>query len=298
MDISVKTLQNGFSLPVYGLGTWQMGGRWEADRTQDDKQIQAIQFALEQGITHLDTAESYGNGHSEELIALATAGYDRSKLIITSKVSGNHQGYDDLLRSCEASLKRLKTDYLDLYLLHRFPEPGTDIRDTMRALDRLVAEGAVKHIGVCNMTVNRFVEAQKHSANKLVCNQVHYSLECREIADKGVLEYCQQNDVFVTAWGPLSKGTLGQADILAEMAEKYDKTPYQVALNWLITQPNVITIPKTSSPEHLSENLGALGWELTAEDAQKLARHYPDQIIVSDRVPLDYEADIKSQRKE
>lgn len=292
MNIPVKTLKSGFALPVYGLGTWQMGGRWEADTSQDEKEINAIQFALDQGITHLDTAESYGDGHSEELIATATAGHDRSKLFITSKVSGDHQGYDDLLRSCEASLMRLRTDHLDLYLLHRFPDVGIDIRETMRAMDRLVSEGAVRNIGVCNMTVNRLVEAQKYTANPLVCNQVHYSLECREIPQKGVLEYCQQNDVFVTAWGPLSKGVLEQAAILLEMAEQYGKTPYQVALNWLITQPNVITIPKTSSPEHLTENLGALGWELSPSDWERLADEFPGQTKTSDRVPLDYEASL------
>lgn len=292
MDIPLKQLSNGFSLPVYGLGTWQMGGRWEADASQDDKEIRAIQYAIEQGITHLDTAESYGDGHSEELIATATKGYDRSKLFITSKVSGDHQGYDDLLRSCEASLRRLQTDHLDMYLLHRFPDVGTDVRDTMRALDRLVEEGVVKHIGVCNMSVNRFAEAQKHTANKLVCNQLHYSLDCREIVDKRVLQYCQENDVLVTAWGPLSKGILAKAEILHEMAETYGKTPYQVALNWLLVQPNVITIPKTSLPAHLDENLGALGWELAAEDWQRLSAGFPGQISVSNRVPLDYDADV------
>jgi myo-inositol catabolism protein IolS len=92
MNIPIKTLANGFSLPVYGLGTWQMGGRWEADISQDEKEIHAIQHAIEQGVTHLDTAESYGDGHSEELIATRDArDYDRSKLVITSKVSGDHQ---------------------------------------------------------------------------------------------------------------------------------------------------------------------------------------------------------------
>ncbi|QQS20076.1 aldo/keto reductase [Candidatus Saccharibacteria bacterium] len=293
MEIPIKTLKSGFSLPVYGLGTWQMGGGWEADTSQDEREIHAIRYALDQGITHLDTAESYGNGHSEELIAYAMQGFDRSKLVITSKVSGNHQGYNDILRSCEASLERLRTDYIDLYLLHRFPDVGTDIRDTMRAMDRLVTEGMVRSIGACNLTVDRFKAAQAVTENKLVCNQLHYSLDCREIIDKNVLEYCQQKDVLVTAWGPLSKGTLEEAALLHEMAKKYQKTPYQVALNWLITQTNVITIPKTSSPKHLDENLGALGWELSQGDWQRLADDFPGQTNRSSRVPLDYEADVK-----
>lgn len=293
MIIPTKTLKSGLSLPVYGLGAWEMGGRWEADRTKDTAEIQAIQYALEQGVSHIDTAESYGDGHCEELIAQAIIGVNRKKLFITSKVSAEHQGYDSLLRSFEASLKRLQTSYLDLYLLHRFPEVGIDIQDTMGALDRLVEEGAVKYIGVCNMTVNRFRAAQACSANRLVCNQLHYSLACREITDRGILEYCQQNDVLVSAWGPLSKGTLDEAGVLKQIAAKYDRTPYQVALNWLIDQPNVITIPKTSTPRHLDENLGALGWRLSDEDWQTLADGFPGQLTVSDRVPLNYIADVE-----
>ena len=290
MDIPVKTLKSGFSLPVYGLGTWEMGGRFEADYSKDEADITAIKYAIDHGITHIDTAESYGAGHSEELVGKAVQGYDRSKLLIASKVSKENQRYDDVLRACEASLKRLGTDYLDLYLLHRFPESGIDIAETMRAMDKLVSEGTVKNIGVCNMTINRFEAAQSHSQNKLVCNQLHYSLRVREVSK--IVEYCQQNDVLVTAWGPLQKGTLQTADILQEMADKYSKTPYQIALNWLVSQPNVVTIPKTSSLDHLEENLDVLGWQLSAEDQARLSQEFPDQQLVSDRVPLDYLADV------
>ncbi len=172
------------------------------------------------------------------------------------------------------------------------PEQNTP--DVMKAMNRLVDEGLVRNIGVCNMTIHRFEELQKMTPNKLVCNQLHYSLECREIVDKGVLEYCQKNDVLVTAWGPLSKGLLKKTSILDEMAEKYGKSSYQVALNWLTSQKNVIIIPKTTAPEHLDENLGALGWTLEQTDWQRLSDEFPDQLIVSDRGPLDYEADIKS----
>lgn len=270
-----------------------MGGGSEPDYSKDEVEIAAIQAAINHGITHIDTAESYGAGHAEELIGQAIKSTDRSKLFITSKVSAQNQGYDNLLRACEASLQRLGTDYLDLYMPHRFPEPGIDIADTIRALDRLVEEGIVKNIGFCNLTVNRFEEAQKHSANKIVCNQLEYSLQFREAEARGVIEYCQKNDVMIVAWGPLSKGMIGQVGILQEMAEKYSKTPYQVALNWLISQPNVVTIPKTTRIAHLEENLGALGWELSAEDVAHLAREFPDQQIVSARVPLDYNADIE-----
>jgi diketogulonate reductase-like aldo/keto reductase len=288
MNIPTKTLKSGFSLPVYGLGTWQMGGRTEVDRSNDDADVQAIKNATERGVTHIDTAESYGAGHAEELVAEGIKGHDRAKLIIASKVSGQNQGYDDLLRSFEASLKRLGTDYLDLYLLHRYPDEGIDIADTMRALDRLVEEKMVNNIGVCNMTIEKFEDAQSHTKNKLVYNQLHYSLEVREAEKEGLVKYCQDNDVFLSAWGPLSKGALENAQILEEMAKKYDKTAYQVALNWLIHQKNVITIPKTTQKEHLEENLGSLGWDLSEEDYDRLTKDFPNQKQVSDRVPLNY----------
>jgi diketogulonate reductase-like aldo/keto reductase len=288
MSIPNKTLKLGFSLPVYGLGTWQMGGRTEVDHSNDDADVQAIKNAIEMGVTHIDTAESYGAGHAEELVAEGIKGHDRTNLIIASKVSGQNQGYDDLLRSFEASLKRLNTAYLDLYLLHRYPDEGIDIADTMRALDRLVEERAVKNIGVCNMTIKKFEDAQEHTKNKLVYNQLHYSLEVREAEKEGLVKYCQDNDVFLSAWGPLSKGALENAPILEEMAKKYDKTPYQVALNWLIHQKNVITIPKTTQKEHLEENLGSLGWDLSEEDYARLTKDFPNQKQVSDRVPLNY----------
>lgn len=292
MDIPVKTLQSGFALPVYGLGTWQMGGRFEADHSNDEVDIAAIKSAIDHGITHIDTAESYGAGHSEELVGQAVKGYDRSQLLITTKVSAGNQSYNGLLKSAEASLRRLDTDYVDLYLLHRFPEPGIDIVETMRAMDRLVDEGLVKHIGVCNMTINRFEETQKQARHQLVCNQIHYSLSMREAVQRGVIDYCQQNDVLVTAWGPLEKGLLESATILRDLADKYGKTPYQIALNWLLSQPNVVTIPKTTHVEHLGENLGALDWGLSAEDMVRLTNDFPNQKTSSDRVPLDYAADI------
>lgn len=291
MDIPIKTLKSGFSLPVYGLGTWQMGGTREADSSNDAAEVQAIKAAIDHGITHIDTAELYGVGHSEELIGQAIKGYDRSKLLLASKVlDGMSDGYDGVLRACEASLKRLDTDYLDLYLLHRFPMH--DIAGVMRAMDRLVDEKLVRNIGVCNMTIDRFEATQSHTNNKLVCNQLEYSLQIREAEARGIIKYCQDNDVFIVAWGPLSKGALEQADILQEMAEKYDKTQYQIALNWLISQKNVVTIPKTTQLAHLEENLRALGWELSTEDMDRLTREFPNQQITSQRVPLDYAAEV------
>lgn len=268
-----------------------MGGRREVDTSRDETEIAAIRAALDKGITHIDTAELYGHGHAEELLGKALDGYDRTKVFIATKVSPEHQSYDNLLRSFEASLRRIGTSYLDLYLLHQYPSRGISIAETMRAMDMLVEEGLVKNIGVCNLTVTRFEEAQRYTKHKLVCNQVHYNVQFREVEDKGILSFCQEHDIMLVAWRPLQKGALIGSPLLIELAKKYSKTPSQIALNWLISQQNVVTISKTSSIAHLEENLGAIGWALEASDIERIRREFPDQRLQSDAVPLDYDAD-------
>lgn len=293
MNIPTKKLKNGFELPVYGLGLWQMGGARERDTSRDTEEVAAIRAALDAGITHVDTAELYGLGHAEELLGQAMQGYDRSKLFIATKVLPEHQTYDGVHRAFEASLKRIGTDYVDLYLLHAYPQSGMSVAETMRAMDELVAQGAIKNIGVCNMTPRRFDETQKHTQNKLVCNQVHYNIQVREVEARGVLEHCQDNDVFCVAWRPLQKGTLPQSTLIDELAKKYDKTPAQIAINWLISQDHVVTICKTSSTEHLKENLGAVGWDMSTEDIERIRAEFPDQRPTVDGELLTREADIE-----
>jgi diketogulonate reductase-like aldo/keto reductase len=162
----------------------------------------------------------------------------------------------------------------------------------MKAMDRLVEEGMARNIGVSNFTANRWKETQKLTANRLVCNQVHYSIRVREAEANGITKYARENDMLVTAWGPLEKGLLKPGGVLEEIGKKYGKTPYQVALNWLIAQPNVVAIPKTTHLEHLDENLGALGWNLDQDDLERLSKDFPDRKTVSDRVPLDYPAEL------
>jgi diketogulonate reductase-like aldo/keto reductase len=291
VTIPIKKLENGFELPVYGLGLWEMGGRREADASNDNHEVQAIRAAIDVGITHIDTAESYGNGHAEELLGQAIQGYDRSNLIIATKVSGEHQTYEGVLAACENSLKRIGTDYIDLYMLHRFPDPGIDIADSMRAMNELVRIGKVKNIGVCNMTQRRFNEAQNLTQNKIVCNQLHYNVQYREVEERGLLKHAQSNDVMLVAWRPLQKGMLPNASIVDELALKYNKTQSQIAINWLVSQRNVVTIAKTSSIDHLNENLGAIDWVMEQDDIERMRREFPLQQTASDAVPLDYTAD-------
>lgn len=277
MNIPTKKLGNGFELPVYGLGLWGMGGRREVDTSDDTAQVAAIRAALEQGVTHLDTAEMYGVGHAEELLATALNGFDRSKLTIATKALGSNLSYNGVKRALAGSLERMKLDYVDLYLLHWYPEPGTDIADTMRAMDELVDEGMVRNIGVSNFTPARFKAAQGASRHKLACNQVYYNVQARAAEALGVLEQCQRDDVMLVAWRPLEKGALAEAAVVTELAKKYDKTAAQIALNWLISQDHVVTISKTSNPDHLKENLGAVDWVMEPEDVERIRTQYPGQ---------------------
>lgn len=288
MNIPVKRLESGFEMPVYGLGMWLMGGKRSVDTTNDTQNIEAIQAAIELGVTHFDTAESYAAGHSEEVLGTAIQGIDRSKLLIATKVSGDNQSYDGVRQSFEQSLKRLQTDYVDLYLLHTYPDKGIPIKETMRALDELVTQGVIKHIGVSNMTPRRFNDAQQATQNKIVCNQLHYNVQYREAEASGALEHAQQNDALLVAWRPIQKGAIPDTNIIADMAKKYGKTPTQIMLNWLVSQQNVVTISKTSSIDHLKENLGALDWTMESEDIERIRKEFPHQDTVSDTYPLDY----------
>ena len=278
-----KTLKCGFSMPVLGLGTWQMGGRMERDSRNDDAgQIQALKTGLDLGFNLIDTAESYADGKAEELVGEAIRGYDRGKLFLTSKVWKTHVAYDDVLRAAENSLKRLGTDYLDLYLYHQVNNE-VPLKETMRAFDRLVSEKLVRHIGVSNFALERFKRAQACAEHKIVVNQIHYSLSVRE-PESELLPWLQENDVMIQAWRPL-RGVPDCA-LLNELCAKYGKTKSQIALNWLIMQKNIVTITASSSARHIQDNLDAAAFEMAPSDVELLTRDFPEKKFISDAVPL------------
>ena len=290
MKIPTKKLKNGFEIPEYGLGTWQMGGRSERDPSNDDKaDIEAIKRALAQGIIHIDTAEIYAAGHSEELIAIALkeSRVERKDLFLVSKVPSEHQGYEGVINACRQSLKRLETEYLDLYLLHDY-DNLFPLDETMRAMVELKDKGLIRNIGVSNFGIEHLKEAQSYSKYPIVCNQVHYNLRVREAEKSGLLKYCQENDIMIVAYRPTDKGKMFTETpaVIQEMCEKYNKTYAQVAINWLVSQPNVVTIVKTRDSGHLKENLDALDWRMEEGDIERLRKEYPDQKEVSDVMTL------------
>jgi len=266
---------HGLQIPKVGFGTWNIGGGNFANPSMDSKSLAALRSALELGYTHFDTAEVYANGHAEELIgrAVRDANADRSKLFITSKVDPRHLHHDHVLKACENSLRRLKMDYLDLYLIH-WPNPIITLEDAFRGLNQLVKEGKVRHLGVSNFRLRLLEKAKAACETPLLTDQVPYRLPDRTYADNGVLEYCQQNEILLTAYSPVKFRNLPANKTLRAIAEAHSATPYQIALAWLVTQPRVITIPMSSNPAHQAENIRAADITLTDGEMEQLNALY------------------------
>lgn len=262
------TLYDGTRLPVMGLGTWAMGGRNRPDPSQDRRALQAIQAALDIGYTHIDTAEMYANGHTEELVGQAIRHVDRSRVFLTTKVRPPNLSYQRTLKSIDGSLRRLGVDYIDLFLIHW--RDATSLAETFRALNEAVKAGKIHYLGVSNFDLDEMKEAQELSETPIVTNQVPYSLTTRRYVRNGVIPYCQENDIVVTAYSPVEEGQLQVQSVLAEVANAHGATPYQIALAWLVQQPWVITIPMSHNPVHLQQNWDAAQITLTPEEMARL----------------------------
>ncbi len=268
-----KDLTKNIKISSLGLGTWHMGGAFRPDYSDDRRYIEAIAYAIEKGITHIDTAEIYAHGHTEELVCQAIKTHDRSKLFITSKVSPHHLTYRGVLAACKRSLERLGTDYLDLYLIH-WPNPVARMKKVMTAFDQLIAGGKIRFVGVSNFSTSQWQEAQAYSHNRVATNQIHYSLLHRVEPD--LLDYAKAEQLLITGYSPLEQGRLADGDypLLDEIAKKHNKTKIQVTLRWLLDQPQVITIPKASSRVHIDEMMGSLGWQLDKADFNELGQSF------------------------
>jgi diketogulonate reductase-like aldo/keto reductase len=266
-----ETLHN-LRIPKIGFGTWTIGGESIADYAQDARSLTALHSALKLGYTHFDTAESYAAGHAEELLgqAIRASGLVREALFVTSKVSPEHLGYEDVLQSCENSLRRLGMDYIDLYLIH-WPSRGINLAEAFRALNKLVTDGKARHLGVSNFHLKLLEEAVALSETPLLTNQVSYSLPDRTYVMNGVLAYCQENEILLTAYSPVKRRLIRGNKPLQELARRRGVTPQQIALAWLVRQPRVITIPMSFNPQHQAENLAAADMDLTESELVQFA---------------------------
>ncbi len=265
-----ETIHN-LQIPKMGFGTWTIGGRDAPDPSCDEQSLRALRSALELGYTHFDTAEGYAAGHSEELIGriIHEMGAPRESLFITTKVSPGHLQYEDVLHSCANSLRRLGMAYIDLYLIH-WPKVGMKLAETFRALNQLVREGKVRHLGVSNFNLKLLKQAAALSETPLLTNQVSYSIPDRTYVKNGVLEYCQQNNILLTAYSPVKRRNIKSNKALLAIARARGATREQIALAWLTIQPRVITIPMSFNPQHQAENLRAADIILSQAEMEQL----------------------------
>jgi diketogulonate reductase-like aldo/keto reductase len=267
--------RTGESIPAVGQGTWGIGGEWSSNPSKDKVSIEAIRLGLELGMNLIDTAEMYGAGHSEEVVAEALEGR-RERVFVASKVSPQHFGYDDVLRSARTSLKRLNRKQIDLYQLH-WPNPKIPIAETMRAMEKLVKDGLIRLIGVSNFSIEQMREAQESlSREKIVSNQIEYSLVDRS-PETGLLQHCQKEGVTVIAYSPLGQGKIPRGKgpafkVLDEIASRNNRTRNHVALAWVLQRENTVVIPKASDIQHVRENAAVSDWKISDDDFKKLNR--------------------------
>ena len=249
-------LASGWEIPVLGLGTWDLKG-------EDCKR--AIKDALSLGYTHFDTAWMYEN---QKAIgeALKETSVDRAGLFITSKVWRSHLHYEGVLEQCDGSLRDLQTPYLDLFLVH-WPNDAVPMKETFRALKRIVAEGKARSIGVSNFTVAHMKEALRASEVPVSLNQIKYHPGAE---DRDVLRWCSDNGVVVTAYSPLGRGGLLKKAPLTEIGERHGKTSAQVSLRWLV-EKGLVVIPKASSKDHMRENTDLAGWTLSPDEVERIS---------------------------
>lgn len=272
-------------IAVIGQGTWMIEGTNHRDTY--NLAIESLQLGLDLGMNHIDTAEMYGNGMVEEIVGRAIAGR-RDEVFLVSKVLPSNASYYDTLRACERSLKRLKTDWLDMYLLH-WPSTNHPIYETMRAMETLVKEGLVKFIGVSNFDLEHLKEAERVLQNeRIACNQVMYNLNSRGI-EKSLLPYCNRKGISVVGYAPFGHGNFPSSNsdggqVLVRIAERHQKTPHQVVLNFIVNHINIFTIPKTSRPQRVKENSDSVGWNLTKDDIVDINRVFP---VPQHEVPLE-----------
>lgn len=260
-------LPDGTPVPALGQGTWMMA----EDRSKRSAEIAALRAGIDLGMTLIDTAEMYGEGAAEELVGEAIAGV-RENIFLVSKAYPHNASRDRLPRSCEASLKRLGTDHLDLYLLHW--RGGVPLGETIQAMQRLVAEGKILRWGVSNLDTDDMEELMAAGGDGCATNQILYNLG-RRGPEHDLLPWLTHRNIPVMAYSPVEQGRLIANRKLAQVAAETGATPAQVALAWTMRKGNVISIPKAGSVSHVRDNRAAADLDLGADLLAALDEAFP-----------------------
>ena len=248
---------HGLRMPKLGLGTWRMKG---------DQCREAVERAFSLGYRHIDTAEMYDN-EEEVGAALAGARLPRADIHVTTKVWHTNLAPDAMRRAIEASLRKLQTDYVDLYMIH-WPAPDMDLPAALETLVKLKEEGLARAIGVCNFTTGLLRQAVDEIGAPLAANQIEYHVL---LGQEPVLGFLRAHDMALTAYCPIAQGKLADSEELGVIARKHNATATQVALKWLVDQPGVAAIPKAARRESQVATLQALKIELADADRAAIA---------------------------
>jgi diketogulonate reductase-like aldo/keto reductase len=261
-------LATGETVPALGQGTWQLA----EDSSRRATEIQALRLGIELGLRLIDTAEMYRDGAAEELVAEAMAGY-RDRVFLVSKVYPHNASRDGVRRACERSLKRLKTDRLDLYLLHwRETMP---LQETIAGFDDLRRAGKIRYWGVSNFDVADLRELVRlQGGTSCATNQVLYNVT-RRGPEFDLMPWMAERRQPIMAYSPIEQGRLPRSGSLEAIARKHDASPFQIALAWLLRRPDVIAIPKAGLPEHVKENHGSQSITLDTEDLRRIDAEFP-----------------------
>ena len=267
-QLRAVTLRSGEQVPALGQGTWYMG----EDRRRAAEEAAALRLGIDLGMTLIDTAEMYGSGGAEEVVARAAEGM-RDQLFIVSKVYPHNASRAGVVAACERTLKRLATDRIDLYLLHW--RGSIPLAETLEGFQRLERDGKIRHHGVSNFDRADMAEWVGLTGGETVAaDQVLYNLS-RRGPERDLVPWCRERNITIMAYTPLGQGSILGNRGLAEIARCRGATPAQIALAWLLRQEGTIVIPKASRPEHVRENRGALDIALTKEDLTALDRAFP-----------------------
>jgi diketogulonate reductase-like aldo/keto reductase len=266
--MNTVTLPSGQAVPALGQGTWYMGER--AD--QRAVEMRALRRGLDLGMTLIDTAEMYAEGGAEEVVGEAIAGR-REEVFLVSKVYPHNASRRGTPAACARSLKRLKTDRIDLYLLHwrgQYP-----LAETVEAFERLREAGSIRHWGVSNLDTAEMEELWRVPGGEgCVTDQVLYNLT-RRGPEWDLLPWCRDHSVMVMAYSPIEQGRLPQRGALETVARRHNVDRFVVALAWLLARPGIIAIPKAARVEHVEANRKAADLQLTAEDLTALDEAFP-----------------------
>lgn len=267
-------LNDGTMIPKLGQGTWFMG----ENRAKRANEIESLREGVAQGMTLIDTAEMYGEGLSESLIGEAISGLDRSKLFLVSKVYPHNAGRQRIFDCCDATLRRLKTDYLDLYLLHW--RGSVPLSETVECMEELVKMGKIKRWGVSNFDISDMEELWSvPNGTHCAVNQVLYHLGSRGV-EYALLPWMEEHGVPLMAYCPLAQAGSLRRELLGsnavrKVAEKNGLTETQVLLAFVLHHNNVLAIPKAGSPQHVQENAQMMNFELSQEDYEILSSAFP-----------------------